>query len=146
MLERVLRVKRDREEDLRRYPGVIGVGVGQEPDGRYCIRVYLATDAELEAEARLPPILENVPVMVERTGSIVALDSQSAEIAKVVADSQSANDTPNDPTASARTRLEMQLSKEDRPMTPAHRALHQYSRVTKGSEQGRVDETNLSPM
>lgn len=62
--------QRAHAHELMRQDGVLGVGVGQAPDGRATLRVYVR---DADAGRALPPLLGGTPVEAVVTGPIRAL-------------------------------------------------------------------------
>ena len=71
-------VLRDHDKELLLIKNVVGVYVGLENDGRTpCLHVMLARDSS-EARQAIPSQIEGYKVLVEITGEIRPLPSQSA--------------------------------------------------------------------
>jgi len=72
MSETILKVKKKHESFLLSLPGVVSVGIGQDPDGKPLIVVGLDKPRP-ETEKKLPRELESFPVQVKVVGPIKAL-------------------------------------------------------------------------
>ena len=80
-VQRALEVKRRHEDELRRKPNVVAVGVGfrtraGQPGNEVCIVVSVSRKlpaAELTPTELLPASVEGVPIDVVDTGTIRAL-------------------------------------------------------------------------
>jgi hypothetical protein len=71
-------VVRLRAGEIMALPGVVGLGEGRLPDGRTCVRIFLARE-DRALRAQLPRTLDGYPVDVEVTGEIRALPDDSTE-------------------------------------------------------------------
>ncbi|HZO86945.1 MAG TPA: hypothetical protein VFB38_01300 [Chthonomonadaceae bacterium] len=60
-------VKRRHAAQLLSKPGVVGVGVEQDPTGQYVLAIYLNTD-DPEIRRDLPQQIEGCPVKLVRSG------------------------------------------------------------------------------
>lgn len=72
MSETILEVKKKHESFLLSLPGVVSVGIGQDPDGKPLIVVGLDKPRP-KTEKKLPRELESFPVQVKVVGPIKAL-------------------------------------------------------------------------
>jgi hypothetical protein len=80
---RVAQVRARHEQELLRYPNVVGVAIGQRvhqgtPTGELCLVVYVERKVapdQLAAGELLPAEVEGVPLDVVETGAIQALRS-----------------------------------------------------------------------
>jgi len=72
MLETILKVKKKHESFLLSLPGVVSVGIGQDPDGKPMIVVGLDKPRP-RTEKKLPQKLDDFPVQVKVVGRAKAL-------------------------------------------------------------------------
>jgi hypothetical protein len=80
-VQHAIEAKRRHEDELRRYPNVVAVGVGfrtraGQPTAEVCIIVSVARkqpDTQLRRAETLPASLDGVPIDVVETGVIRAL-------------------------------------------------------------------------
>lgn len=72
MPETILKVKKKHERSLLSLPGVVSVGIGQDPDGKPMIVVGL-DKSRPKTEKKLPRELESFPVQVKVVGRVKAL-------------------------------------------------------------------------
>ena len=72
MSETILEVKKKHESFLLSLPGVVSVGIGQDPDGKPLIIIGLDKPRP-KTEKKLPRELESFLVQVEVVGPIKAL-------------------------------------------------------------------------
>ncbi len=59
------------EEELLAIEGVVGVGLGERPDGTPVVAVYVVS-ASSELRRRIPSTVEGVPTEVRESGEFVA--------------------------------------------------------------------------
>ena len=73
-VEKVIRVQDANTTSLMSVPGVVGVGTSLDENGQLCIRVLTNSEqvSDLPALARISPVIEGIPVVVEETGPITA--------------------------------------------------------------------------
>ncbi|MHC4258994.1 MAG: hypothetical protein ACYSTF_01080 [Planctomycetota bacterium] len=67
-------VLNERTDEWMAIPGVVGTAIGMFED-KPCIKILTST-REKELRAKIPPIVENYPVIIEETGEFRALDQQ----------------------------------------------------------------------
>lgn len=67
-IEETLRKHRD---ELMRRPGVVGVGIGDDPQGR--VILVMVTRLDSPAVGQLPEFLEGYRVVVQEVGDVSAL-------------------------------------------------------------------------
>ena len=64
-------VKKQHEALFLDMPGVVSVGIGLDPNGNEAIIVGL-DGPHPETEAKIPPVLEDFPVVIQIVGSLKA--------------------------------------------------------------------------
>lgn len=67
------KVMEEHTQELMAIPGVVGVAIGELPDGVPCIQV-LVVEKTRELEAKIGSSLDGHPVVVIESGEIKALD------------------------------------------------------------------------
>ena len=61
-------VLKSHEGELMAIPGVVGIYIGQLPDGKTsCLKVMVVEDSE-NPRARIPAVIEGHPVVIEESG------------------------------------------------------------------------------
>jgi hypothetical protein len=71
MTDDIYNVKRQNEAQLMSLPGVVSVGIGQDPNGQPAIVVGLAAAAPA-TERRVPDHISGFPVIIQTVGTIKA--------------------------------------------------------------------------
>ncbi len=69
---RIEKVKEKYEAQLMSHNGVVGVGIGERPGGKLCIKVYVKEFLP-EIVKEIPQKLEGFRVEIEQTGEIKPL-------------------------------------------------------------------------
>jgi hypothetical protein len=65
-----LEAKEMTKEMLRDLPGVNGVGITWDQEGKLCVRVNVDLDITKDSLSKIPSFVEGVPVLVEEIGRI----------------------------------------------------------------------------
>ncbi len=63
----VKQVKDRHQQELLSLPGVVGVGIGQDPEGQFCLTVHLTSKIYMAA---LPEAIEGIKVQVLEVGEV----------------------------------------------------------------------------
>lgn len=69
-MKAAFQAKEKTKEILKEVPGINGIGVTWDDEGKPCVRVNVDFEISEESRKKIPSFVQGVPVLVEETGKI----------------------------------------------------------------------------